>query len=100
MLCGSLSGPRCERRRRIPPFQSTRGSQDAFPHVWLTRLDGSDVHRLSSAPGERPTWSPDGTQILFTAGDLFVARRGEGSRRRIAVAVRGEKTLADWGHSG
>lgn len=78
-------------------FQSTRGSQDELPHIWLVRADGSDARQLTSAVGERPTWSPDGRQVLFTASRLFAASGEGGSPRQIRVAVRGEQTLADWG---
>jgi Tol biopolymer transport system component len=77
-------------------FQSTRGSQDGVPHIWVTRADGSDARQLTSAIGKRPSWSPDGSQVLFTAGGLFVTSRDGGSARPINVAVGGEKTLADW----
>ena len=81
-------------------FQSTRGSQDGLPHIWLVRADGSESRQLTSVVGERPTWSPDGNEVLFTAGGLFVGRRDGGSPRQVRVAVGGEQTLADWSRSG
>jgi Tol biopolymer transport system component len=75
-------------------FQSDRDASDGLPRVWIARADGSHARRLASRPGERPTWSPNGTRVLFTAGGLFVARRDEGSLREVAVAAPGEASLA------
>lgn len=35
--------------------------------LFLVRPDGSDLTRLTSAGGEFPAWSPDGTKIVFLA---------------------------------
>lgn len=38
---------------------------------WTVRLDGTGVRRPTSGPPQDdnfPTWSPDGSQILFTRG--------------------------------
>jgi Tol biopolymer transport system component len=80
-------------------FQSTRDSQDGLPHIWLVRPDGADARQLTSAVGERPSWAPDGSEVLFTASGLFVARPDGGPARQIHAAAPGEQTLADWGRS-
>jgi Tol biopolymer transport system component len=80
-------------------FQSTRGSDDGLPHIWVTRADGSAGRQLTNAVGERPVWSPDGSQVLFTAGGLYVTHRDGGSAHLIRVDVGGEKSLADWARS-
>lgn len=39
--------------------------------LWTVRLDGTGARRLTSGPridDDFPTWSPDGSQILFTRG--------------------------------
>jgi Tol biopolymer transport system component len=39
--------------------------------VWIMNRDGSDPHEFYSSPSQEshdPTWSPDGTQILFAMG--------------------------------
>ncbi len=42
---------------------------DEPPHVfqaWIMRRDGTDQQRLTVCGGESPSWSPDGTQIVYT----------------------------------
>jgi Tol biopolymer transport system component len=78
-------------------FQSDRDTSDGLPRVWMVRADGSNAHRLSSRPGERPTWSPDGAHVLFTAGGLFIVRRDGGGLSEVTAATSGEASLADWG---
>jgi len=43
--------------------------------IWTIEPDGSDAHLL--APGEHPTWSPNGRQIAFTR---YAFERYEGGR--------------------
>ena len=78
-------------------FQSDRGASDGLPRVWIARADGSSARRLTDQVGERPTWSPDGTRISFTANVLFVASRDGASVREVTVAAPGYFGLADWG---
>jgi Tol biopolymer transport system component len=41
--------------------------------LWLMRSDGSDPHKLLTAPNQtfEPAWSPDGTVIRFRVGGAF-----------------------------
>jgi Tol biopolymer transport system component/predicted Ser/Thr protein kinase len=41
--------------------------------LWLMRSDGSDSHKLFTAPNQtfEPAWSPDGTVIRFRVGGAF-----------------------------
>src|SRR5690349_5156593 len=41
--------------------------------LWLMRSDGSDSHKLLTAPNQtfEPAWSPDGTVIRFRVGGAF-----------------------------
>jgi TolB protein len=43
----------------------------SIAQVWIMNRDGSDPHEFYSSPSQEshnPTWSPDGTQILFAMG--------------------------------
>jgi TolB protein len=41
--------------------------------IYLTNADGSQSHRLTDADGIEPTWSPDGTRVVFSGNaGLFV----------------------------
>ena len=77
-------------------FQSDRGSSGALNHIWLTNVNGSAQRRLTTGPGERPSWSQDGAYIVFTAGGLFVVRRDGSGLTEVKVQVPGEASLSDW----
>jgi Tol biopolymer transport system component len=58
------------------PEISPDGSLIVFKHepagtekfeLWVMNRDGSDPHRIFNGTGWDPTWSPDGTQILFAS---------------------------------
>jgi Tol biopolymer transport system component len=50
------------------------------PGIFVIRLDGSGLGRLTSNRGDRhPVWSPDGTRIAFLRGGLWVMR-ADGTR--------------------
>ena len=58
--------------------------------LWVARLDGSDVRRLTSHPGQefRPRFSPDGKTLSFTGQydgnyDVFVVPVEGGEPRRL-----------------
>jgi len=58
--------------------------------LWVARLDGSDVRRLTAHPGgeSRPRFSPDGTSIAFTGEydgnvDVYVVPVAGGEPRRL-----------------
>jgi dipeptidyl aminopeptidase/acylaminoacyl peptidase len=68
-------------------FVSTR---DGAPHIYLA--DESGVRRL--APGDRPAWSPDGSQIAFNAetGEGIFVMRADGT----GVRYLGPGSNPDW----
>jgi uncharacterized protein YjdB len=55
-------------RTRIA-FSSNRGSREGNYDLYLMDADGSNIRRLTSAPGSdgHPEWTPDGTRLVFTA---------------------------------
>ena len=47
--------------------------------VWVSDLDGAEI-MISSHPGYRPEWSPDGSTIVYGAGGGFVTIKPNGKR--------------------
>ena len=42
------------------------GSQShSSPRIWIIRPDGTEARQLTSHAGSHPTWSPDGTKIVY-----------------------------------
>jgi eukaryotic-like serine/threonine-protein kinase len=73
--------------------------------LWKAKADGSDRVQLSSAPLEPvlPTWSPDGTQILFLDGssrDSYIVSSQGGSPRRLFPEGHGPQTDPNWSPDG
>src|SRR6266511_2547574 len=77
-------------------YGSGRGAPPNYTRIWLANADGSGQHLLTKRVGERPAWSKRGTYLLFTAGRIFVVRRGGSGLTSIPVQVPGEAALADW----
>jgi dipeptidyl aminopeptidase/acylaminoacyl peptidase len=53
-----------------------------WDHLWIVNLDGSGLRELPE-PGQQPSWSPDGTRILFNAcvggGSYICSMKADGS---------------------
>ena len=72
--------------------------------IWLMDRDGGNPRRLFSGTGWDPTWSPDGSQILFAsdidgAPQLYAVNLDGAGLRRISdlPAIRGR---SDWSSHG
>jgi len=76
-------------------FGSGRESLQA-DRLWIARSDGTRRRRLTSVPAERPEWSPDGSQIVFTAGGLTILRVNGTALRELPIGSALEPALADW----
>lgn len=88
---------------------SSRGSGEA--RIWTIRVDGSDRRRVTSDVEDpdhqeyHPSWSPDGTQIVFErwggrqgpqGADIYIASVKSGTVRPLAVTP-GFDGLPSWG---
>lgn len=63
---GALNGPEISPDGNYIVFKrwSVASNQE---QVWLMDRDGSKPHRLFNGTGWDPTWSPDGTKVLFAS---------------------------------
>jgi TolB protein len=64
-----LGSPEISPDNKLIAFTYRPGNNIA--QVWIMNRDGSDPHTFYSSPSQEahdPTWSPDGTQILFAMG--------------------------------
>ena len=103
--CQDVGGPSADEQTDPPldapfdariAFTSTREGQ---AHVYVATADGSQLRRL--ARGSRPTWSPDGRRIAFTApngkfGELHVIGV-DGSGQRVVASPAG---MSAWSPDG
>ena len=78
-----------------------------YTRIWLMNRDGSDPHQVYGRPGADsldPTWSPDGSRILFASGAgtdkqlMTIAPDGSGLQALdTTFRTRGR---TDWSHDG
>lgn len=81
----------------------TRGDAKGASQIWVMERSGANPHQIH-AQGWDPTWSPDGSQILFAsnvegANQLFVMDRNGANARRVTDfdSLRGR---SDWSPDG
>jgi len=84
-------------------FMRDPGASDQY-QIWLMNRDGSNQRRLFSGRGWDPTWSPDGSQILFASDmdgtvQLYRIDLDGSNPKRISdlPAIRGR---SDWSSQG
>ena len=44
-------------------------SQTGVPQIWVMNADGTDQRQVTTVGGGDPSWSPDGTKIVFSCQD-------------------------------
>lgn len=68
-------------------------ARDGVPRVWLKRLPGGDEVALTEGPDVSPSFSPDGSEVLFGRdGDLHRVPVLGGTPRKVADGA----TIGDW----
>jgi Tol biopolymer transport system component len=81
---------------RLLGAPSHRDHTDDFTDIYVMRPDGSGATRLTHDRAYTPAWSPDGSQIVFSAPGLFVMRADGSDITSLAVGGVGETALPDW----
>jgi TolB protein len=80
---------------------------DVHQGIWLMNRDGSNLHQLYDNPPQDavdPTWSPDGSQILFAYGSLdnkqMMVINREGSYPDLVSDEFATRGRSDWSVDG
>jgi Tol biopolymer transport system component len=47
-------------------FLGVNNWEDSLPQIWLMKADGTGARQITTQGGYHPSWSPDGTKIVFT----------------------------------
>ena len=63
------------------------------PNVWVMDLDGTSLEQLTSEGGLWPSWSPDGTEIVYMKFDAFSNADDVGVLWIVDVMTREERQL-------
>jgi imidazolonepropionase-like amidohydrolase/Tol biopolymer transport system component len=75
----------------------------ALDRLWVWSVDDPDGARtpVTEVPegASSPSWSPDGTEVVYSAGDLFSANVATGATRRL-TALPGNEDLSAWSPDG
>jgi TolB protein len=77
-------------------FQLDRGSGEGFSRLWFMNADGSNQRRLTDQGGFRPTWSRDGSRILFSGNGIFTVKPDGSALTKLPLRLPGEVGFADW----
>ncbi|HMZ06442.1 MAG TPA: hypothetical protein PK078_02410 [Anaerolineales bacterium] len=98
---GNLNGPEISPDGTLIAFKLSSGNTN---QIWLMNRDGSDPHPIPNATGWDPTWSPEGTSILFASDmqgaiQLYRIRLDGSELLKISdlPAIRGR---SDWSPNG
>jgi hypothetical protein len=73
----------------------TKNDPSVGPEVWRADANGSYSVRLSTGTGNSPVLSPDGHQVAYVSGSLYVSNI-DGTNRRVVAAGQGGDTGTWW----
>ncbi len=81
-------------KAQIPKTNQQFNSKVDFEVYVMGRDGGSPPTRLTTGGGFTPAWSPDGSRIVFSLGELFTMRAGGSGQKPVRPGVDGHHP--DW----
>ncbi len=98
---GILNGPEISPDGQWIAFM--RGDGVSSNEIWVMNRDGSSPHKVY-APGWDPTWSPDGSKILFASlvsnSIQLMVVNADGSNPQIITKMPNLRGRSDWSNDG
>lgn len=68
--------------------------------IWVLPTEGGPAHRVGDILGHDATWSPDGQEIVYAAGNELFRAKADGSESRKLVTVSGRAFWLRWSPDG
>jgi len=84
-------------------YESDRGAPASVRRtIWVMNADASKPRRIIRGIGEHPSWSADGTKVVYAAypAGIGVANANGSARVRLIAASVGEVTFPAWKPAG
>lgn len=89
------------------PVLSPDGTKIAFEmdtQLWVVNVDGTGMTQLTTEKGRQASWSPDGTQLVFssnrTGTDQLFIINADGTGERQLTTYSGHSRFPDWSPDG
>lgn len=101
--------PQCTQEQETPPIETVLFSSDRDGNfeIYSMRTDGTELRRLTNSPGidQAPRWSPDGSQVVFSAvrpgaGREIYVMNADGSNVRRVTNLGRTANFPDWSPDG
>src|SRR4051794_3347152 len=86
---------------RDPAISRTHVAFVEANQIWVVRRSGGTPTRITDMPGGKwaPRFSPEGSTLAFSSGDIYTVTVKGGTPRRITYLT-GDQTLCQWTADG